>query len=71
MSNVSTCLNQVALDTSLSHSLMPSIYTHSVPCLYNTQILFASINQINNIPPPNSTTIIYKTEFGYIKLVYM
>lgn len=52
------------LDTSLSHSLMPSIY--SVRCLivllnFCFLVLFVQ-NKINNIRSPNSTTIIYITE---------
>lgn len=64
ISYVSTCPNHVEFDTSLSHSLMPSIY--SVRCLivllnFCFLVLFVQ-NKINNIRSPNSTTIIYITE---------
>lgn len=85
ISYVSTCPNHVEFDTSLSHSLMPSIY--SVRCLivllnFCFLVLFVQ-NKINNIRSPNSTTIIYITELEMcvysdtdrlniiIKLVYM
>lgn len=72
------------LDTSLSHSLMPSIYNVCCLILLNFCLLVLFVqNKINNIRSPYSTTIIYITELEMcvysdtdrlniiIKLVYM
>lgn len=51
------------LDTSLSHSLMPSIYNVCCLILLNFCLLVLFVqNKINNIRSPYSTTIIYITE---------
>lgn len=84
ISYVSTCPNHVEFDTSLSHSLMPSIYNVCCLILLNFCLLVLFVqNKINNIRSPYSTTIIYITELEMcvysdtdrlniiIKLVYM